>query len=75
LKRWTSKEAYIEALGDGLQMSLNSFEVSFAPRTSPRLRGQGTERWELFSFRSGDDYVAALVIEGPVKRVKFWDWF
>jgi hypothetical protein len=28
----------------------------------------------LSSFDSGDDYVAALVIEGAVKRVKFWDW-
>jgi 4'-phosphopantetheinyl transferase superfamily len=68
------KEAFIKALGGGLQIPLKSFEVSFAPGTASRLRGQGTERWELFSFGSGDDYVAALVIEGTVKRVKFWDW-
>jgi 4'-phosphopantetheinyl transferase len=73
LKRWTCKEAFIKALGGGLQIPLNSFEVSFAPGTSPRLRGQGTERWDLFSFDSGDDYVAALVVEGTVKRLKFGD--
>ena len=74
LRRWTCKEAFVKALGDGLQIPLNSFEVSFATCTSPVLRGPGCEPWNLFSFSSGDEYVAALVVEGKTKRLKFWDW-
>ncbi|MGB9514589.1 MAG: 4'-phosphopantetheinyl transferase superfamily protein, partial [Candidatus Acidiferrum sp.] len=74
LRRWTGKEAFVKALADGLQIPLNSFEVSFSDSTSPVLRGRDGERWDLFSFRSGDEYVAALVVEGKTKRLKFWDW-
>ncbi|MGB9446085.1 MAG: 4'-phosphopantetheinyl transferase superfamily protein, partial [Candidatus Acidiferrum sp.] len=74
LRRWTCKEAFVKALGDGLQIPLNSFEVSFATSTSPVLRGPGCEPWNLFSFPCGDEYMAALVVEGKTTRLKFWDW-
>jgi 4'-phosphopantetheinyl transferase len=76
---WTRKEAYVKAVGEGLSLPLDSFEVSLAPgepaallRTRPDPRD--AERWVLSALRPGRGYAAALVVEGRPGPLRCWDW-
>jgi 4'-phosphopantetheinyl transferase len=63
---WTRKEAYVKALGGGLLIALDQFDVSVDPKTPARLvRVQETRGddlpWSLHSFDPSTEAVAALV--------------
>jgi len=61
---WTRKEAYVKALGAGLQIPLDSFEVSLRPGDAPRfLRGAGTG-WNLLSFVAAEGFQGAVAYHG-----------
>ncbi|MBB5062621.1 4'-phosphopantetheinyl transferase superfamily protein [Granulicella mallensis] len=62
---WTRKEAFIKALGGGLSIPLNGFEVSFHPSPNPDLRGisVATDGWILHDLKLVDGHAAALVAE------------
>ena len=62
---WTRKEAFVKALGDGLSLRLDEFDVSLAPGEPAQfLRIGGTpgedSGWRLFSFSPLPGFVAAL---------------
>ena len=68
-RAWTRKEAYLKAIGSGITVPLDSFEVSVAPEDAPalrRVRGQPEElaRWSMREFRPEPDALASLVVEG-----------
>ncbi|HLH61214.1 MAG TPA: 4'-phosphopantetheinyl transferase superfamily protein [Ktedonobacteraceae bacterium] len=74
---WTRKEAYIKARGMGLSLALDSFDVSLTPGEPARLlnireEGQDSANWSLYELYPGDDYIAALAIEGHVSSLKCW---
>lgn len=76
---WTRKEAYIKAVGEGLSMPLDRFDVAFAPGEPPRiLRTRGNpaeaERWTMLSLDPGPGYVGALAVEGGGWRPVLYDW-
>jgi 4'-phosphopantetheinyl transferase len=71
---WTRKEAYVKAGGQGLQMPLNSFDVSLTPGRTGTLRSGDKGRWSLYSFCPEPGFAAALVIEGRASHLKFWEW-
>ena len=76
---WTRKEAYIKAVGEGLSMPLDRFDVAFAPGEPPRLlatRGDEAEasRWTLLELHPGEGYVGALAVEGGGWRVVLYDF-
>jgi 4'-phosphopantetheinyl transferase len=73
-QRWTCKEAYVKARGEGLQIPLTSFEVSLLPGEPPQLRSQDRSQWDLLSFFPRDDFAAALVVEGNNMHPRFWSW-
>ena len=62
---WTRKEAFLKALGCGLSLPLNCFDVSLAPaRPAALLRIEnapgGDTGWRLDGFDAGRGYAAAV---------------
>jgi 4'-phosphopantetheinyl transferase len=71
---WTRKEAYVKAHGDGLQVPLDSFDVSLTPGKPEILRSTDQERWSMRSFSPASQYVGSIVGEGKFPSINFWDY-
>jgi 4'-phosphopantetheinyl transferase len=71
---WTRKEAYVKAIGDGLQIPLKSFHVSLTPSEPERLESADSERWKLRSLCPDPAFVGAVVAEGKDWDLHCWDW-
>ena len=73
---WTRKEAFVKALGGGLSVPLDRFQVSLRSDQPARLLwvdGEEPNRWSLLDV-SELGVAAALVVEGPapvMQRVNF----
>lgn len=66
---WTRKEAYVKAMGRGILLPLNTFEVAFLPGETPGLlttRPDPTEagRWKILALNVAQDHQAALTAAG-----------
>ncbi len=70
---WTRKEAYVKAHGAGLQIPLDSFDVSLTPGEPETLRSMDSERWTLRAFTPEPGYAAAIVGEGKFESMVYWD--
>lgn len=68
---WTRKEAYVKAHGGGLQIPLDSFNVSLTPGHSATLHCPDQDRWKLTSFTPFEDFTAAIVAENWSGRLCF----
>jgi 4'-phosphopantetheinyl transferase len=68
---WTRKEAYIKAHGDGLQIPLDSFDVSLKPGEPETLRSLDSGRWNMRSFAPAPEFVAAIIVEGEIRSTRF----
>ncbi|HOL95334.1 MAG TPA: 4'-phosphopantetheinyl transferase superfamily protein [bacterium] len=69
---WTRKEAFVKALGEGLSVPLDQFEVSFHPGEPAALRwtgwdSQAPDRWRLEDLALDPGYTGTLAVEG-------WEW-
>jgi 4'-phosphopantetheinyl transferase len=76
---WTRKEAYLKAVGSGLSIPLDSFDVSLAEdnpieMVSNRLDPNQISRWSFYSFTPAHGFIGALVIEGQVVTPYFKQW-
>jgi 4'-phosphopantetheinyl transferase len=60
LRCWTRKEALVKAVGEGLSMPLEAFEVSLAPDARDEVVHFDATAWRLTSFQPMPGYVAAL---------------
>lgn len=76
---WTRKEAYIKAIGEGLSMPLDRFDVSLIPGEPAELLATRPDpaqalQWKLYALSPGEGYKAALVIQGGADQVLGWNW-
>lgn len=78
LTLWTRKEAYLKAVGCGLQLDPNDFEVSVPP-VSPALlrvpdRLADGRRWILHDVPPAPGFAGCLCVEGDPSEVRAWSW-
>jgi 4'-phosphopantetheinyl transferase len=71
---WTRKEAYIKALGGGLQIPLKSFTVSLSPDVQDVIQGDDQRQWCLRSLQPEFSYVGAVAAEGNDLQFRCMSW-
>ena len=76
---WTRKEAYVKALGKGLSIPLDVFEVTINPKHElVDLKSNDTSQkpfnWSIRSFVPWPGYIAALCTEGHDWRLERHTW-
>jgi len=71
---WTRKEAYVKARGQGLQIQLDSFDVSLTPGQPARFLRGVTAEWHLIAFSIDVNHPSALVFDGPPAALRFFSW-
>ena len=76
---WTRKEAYIKAIGEGLSIPLDQFDVTLNPRDEAKIisiKGDSTlaSCWSLYPLTPAAGYAGALAVEGKNLRIKYWMW-
>lgn len=76
LRHWTRKEAVIKAVGRGLSMPLNTFDISAvdAGQIVQINEAGGEQRWHVRDLDPAEGYLAALASAGPIERVCWRDW-
>jgi 4'-phosphopantetheinyl transferase len=65
---WTRKEAYIKAVGDGLSVPLDSFQVTLQPGVPARMvaldgSAAAAQRWTFHAFTPAPDYSGAIAYQ------------
>lgn len=73
---WTRKEAYVKALGTGVSLPLDQFDVTMDPDAPARLLADRrhphhVETWFLHTFTPAPAYLASLAIEIPHPTLTF----
>lgn len=76
---WTLKEAYLKAVGVGLSMPLNQFEVVFGHGEQATLSpasgaAEDLPLWSLRRLDPGAGLVGAVCAEGQDWHSRFWQW-
>ncbi len=72
---WTRKEAYIKAVGGGLSIRLDSFQVTLRPRAAPRVvllegSAERARNWTLHAFTPAPDYAGAIAYPDRARVVQ-----
>ena len=76
---WTRKEAYLKALGLGLSLRLDSFDVEVRPEVTMALMRTAHDSnrnsiWAMYKLTVDPGYAASLVVEGGACQLTCLDW-
>jgi 4'-phosphopantetheinyl transferase len=76
---WTRKEAFLKALGSGLALPLDSFEVSLRPGDPARLlsvggNSAGASGWTLISMSPLPNFVASVAVRRQPRLIRTWTY-
>lgn len=76
---WTCKEAYIKALGKGLSVPLNTFEINLHSNRAPTIinnqpTSHNSHDWRLFEIPTTQGYLAALATHKSICDVQAFDF-
>jgi 4'-phosphopantetheinyl transferase len=76
---WTRKEAYVKALGAGLSVPLDSFDVAFGPGVPPALlrledSSSAASPWTMYDIVVPPGYAAAVAVEGLQYQLRLREW-
>lgn len=76
---WTRKEAYLKAVGEGLAIPLNRFEVTHEPDREPRFLAfrdpkEAPEAWSLHHLDPEAGYFGAVALRASPEAVKLEGW-
>ena len=78
LNLWTSKEAYVKAKGVGMHEPFEDISFNTSPNGIPSLEwalhDHDISRWTVSRLRPDDDYVGALVFDGPDAEIVNKTW-
>lgn len=74
---WTRKEAFIKAVGMGLSLPLNSFDVTLTPGVEPhvldvRYNNIPKTQWHLQNIVMEEKYAAAFILRAQNFNINFW---
>ncbi len=74
---WTRKEAYIKAVGDGLQIPLDTFSVTLRPGDEARLihirdDPRAALDWQLHAFDPAEGFLGALAYLGRRRTIRLF---
>lgn len=78
-KCWTCKEAFIKAIGNGLSIPLEKFDVSIVPGEPVKLISiEGDQkraaRWSIQELKPAPGYVAAFALQRRSWLLYCWQW-
>jgi 4'-phosphopantetheinyl transferase len=73
---WTRKEAYIKAIGSGLTLPLDQFQVTLLPDDTPRFvhigeNAKAANEWTLQNLNPAPAYIGALAYHGAARKIVF----
>ena len=75
---WARKEAYIKALGEGLSLPLNQFDLPAFEEQDTVLGTQRDQseasRWSLHELTATPGFAAALAVKAHGWRLSCWQW-
>jgi len=74
---WTRKEAFIKAVGKGLSLPLNTFDVSLKPNEPAQLlavryKNETSKDWTLTDIKLDHGYASAFIIRAKSFSTNFW---
>ncbi|MFN8578315.1 MAG: 4'-phosphopantetheinyl transferase superfamily protein [Candidatus Sericytochromatia bacterium] len=70
---WTRKEAYIKAIGKGLNISLNSFDVSLKDEEEIKIiniDGKKNTIWKLYNLSCDKEYKSSFAINTSINNLE-----
>ena len=76
-RAWTSKEAYLKALGTGLSFPSNKFTIDYTNDGSERIintdmPGDDPSVWYFSDVTINTEFVATVCFEGPERPIRWW---
>jgi 4'-phosphopantetheinyl transferase len=76
---WTRKEAYVKAVGDGIALGLDRFDVSLDEGEGARFLALESDAgraawWSLTHVDPGPGYVGALALPAHPRAVRGFEW-